>query len=683
MIWPLDKVAARDKSTVSAIQEYEEHFQQNLPVLNYPFFGRAEDLKKLEEQVVNNSARIVNINGPPAFGKSTLAIKLGELLRAEHQNTIKIIKYVDTETTRPSEYLCSETNGKNGWDQYSSRISEKAIIAHSDNYAVNADDRTSCQWSNQLKQRTVFILDNCEHILQGANKEAFYNFINSHLKRQNTKLTIIIVSQEKLFYTNDGFFALHIAELSTFESRAMLKYYLPKLSNKKADKLSVAVGHCPLALKVAAKLLQERGIDNFRILLKDLNDHSVRTLSSKVTIGEEKFRTIMDVAYMHLDKQTKKCSRLLSLFPGTTNSEMAKHILGSVVDLACIDDVVRKSFIEEIFIGEETRYSMHKLIRDFLREHHPVHKMSRNRHVFDRKFVAYYSNYLKESFKHLFGSKDDFKLNDKEDYILKSLETHNMLYYQNIAFHELKTDNERLEVLSDLAIAAGFLIQEDLVDPRVKLTMFSKTYVLYENKSIFTRLCESSSDQICANILWKVFDTLVAQECSQLNSNEESCESLFSCSNLGPFRYNEMLSLIQNKMINDSEGIRSIKLLKKLEKEIAKCGLNFMVIGFIILFIIFLVIFCSNLFLLMIHDLKRTAMGPQYNHYVALRRAQMCTLKNILFTVTNLIFSTICLSVFMYLFGEQVKSVELWVLKVLSYLSSFFESSKRNYTDVQ
>ena len=133
----------------------------------------------------------------------------------------------------------------------------------------------------------------------------------------------IIVSQERLLFINDGFFSLHVRELPLLDSQALLKHYVPNLSNKEASKLSTAVGHYPLALKVIGKLLQMKGIQYLNVLMKDLlSDKSAEVVSNRVSSDEERFKTIMDAAFKRLDEQTKLCSRYLSLFPGSTHYGM-------------------------------------------------------------------------------------------------------------------------------------------------------------------------------------------------------------------------------------------------------------------------------------------------------------------------------------------------------------------------
>lgn len=544
------------------LQEYRESIQQNLPKMSEPFIGRADYLRTLIKHTLRNSIRVTNINGPPAFGKSRLAIRLGEMLLEKHTDIIKIVRYVDTETASQSEYICSKSKMEG-----SPSMKSLTNVKEPQESTTSSNDMSLCQWIRELKQRSILILDNCDHILHN-DYEHFTNIINDHLNEHNTTLTIVIVSQEKLFFTSTSFFALHIKELSAEDSRAMLKYYVPIINDEQADQLSIAVGQCPLALKVVGRLLQERGIDNFGSLLKDLNDQPVRILSNKVTIEEEKFRTVMDIAYKHLDKRTQTCSRLFSQFPGPTSYKMEETVLGSVVDIECVDDVIRKSLIEEIYIGDETRHSMHKLIRKYLDE------MVEYKYWegFRRKFIDFYSNYLMQLLKRQYGQSE--KLNDKEDFTIKYLERLNIDHFQTV-LSEIK--NDPLEV--DKVLAVSYLIQEDLLnsDPFVAGRILFAAHNSYKELSMFKTVCTYSSDVICARILWKVFVDIGASKCANIVRTKDFCDSLLDCKNLTALKHQNTFDLIQKAVITDynytSDNLQML-FFEKLTENFHECELS-------------------------------------------------------------------------------------------------------------
>ena len=55
----------------------QENIFSDLPMLNGPFVGRENQVNEIVRYLKSESVNIVSIYGPPAFGKSTLAIHVG------------------------------------------------------------------------------------------------------------------------------------------------------------------------------------------------------------------------------------------------------------------------------------------------------------------------------------------------------------------------------------------------------------------------------------------------------------------------------------------------------------------------------------------------------------------------------------------------------------------------------
>ena len=549
------------------LQVYAKIVQQNLPEFIDPFFGRVDDLVYLEKLIIFSGARIINICGPPAFGKSTLAIKLGKELLIKYSEHIPTVRYVDIETTRPLWYLCTES--EEGVARRS-LIANGSLITSNDAdlpYYNSNNDLCFCQWLKATKERIVLILDNCELILCGKNREHFLNLIHKCFLLQKTNAVIILVSQQRLFMPVYGFFRFHIKELSLLDSRELLKHYVPNLSDEKADELSTAVGQCPLALKVTGKLLQLKGIDYLKILMRDLGEKLVDTVSRRVSRAEESFRKIMDAAYTNLEIETRLCSQFLSLFPGSTGYEMEKHIMKAVVNVSCIEDVVRRSFIEEILVGDEIRHSMHKLIHDYIREGQLMELGAMR--LFNKSFISYYSRYLIQTMKHLYGLENE-PLNDKESYTFNYLEIHNIEHFAIVATSTAYLKDKLLK--TSIAIAFGLMIEENLMGSITEEALFL-IYHLYNDSHVFSKLCATSSERVCASILWKTFINLADPECigSPSALEKEECSKYFDCPDLHPFNYGRTFKLIQEQVKEKSSGNHEEFVLNKVEKIIYSC----------------------------------------------------------------------------------------------------------------
>ena len=560
-----------------ALEQYKSIPQQNLPTTNSPFFGRRNHLRDLKEYILSNSAQVININGPPAFGKSRLAIELGHDLRKHHTDHIRTIRYVDTETTRNTWYLCSPILGTKQNKEHTLTSQLHALSHRLPNRAAAYDSRdelsTLCDWSSSLKERTVLILDNCDHILRSNKRERFLDVIQMHFS--NSMISLIITSQEKLFFLDDNFVSVSLSELSPSDSRAMLQHYAVNLTTTEADELASAVGHCPLALNIAAKLLLERGVGHLNALLEELKERVVDTISAKPTRNKEKFRVIMDIAYKLMDTQTQKCTRFLSLFQGAIASDIEKQIIDSFTNSSCIKDVIRISFIDEVFVNGKPRHKMHKLIRDYFKSVYPMNSDSRKQYVFNTSFINHYSDYLIGMMKQLYNNAF---LTDEQFYTFVHLETHNLEQFENIVL--FTTKNDKLKVKSSIAL--GLLIQENITNTFVvHQETLLETYSSYKNVSVFASLCKISSSKVCAQILWRIITNLSLPECISHNvkltnyfnflyqlispsltwfDDDTFCSSLYKCANMEAFQYEDTLQkiFVYNLNTHDEELLYDI-----------------------------------------------------------------------------------------------------------------------------
>ena len=279
---------------------YEQH---NLPRIG-SFFGRERELNELQNRILSNTARVININGPPGFGKSKLAVQLGHELVKHHSDVISKVLYIDTERARKSKYLCSpsEFMQKEKFIPMPGMHPLFSDLLKADVSNTQLEFKTLCDWSIRLTHRVVLILDNCDHILHGRDRKRFLDMIQWHFPI--SKINLVVTSQERLFFLDVGYFSATLRKLSLKDSRAMLQHYVP-LTADEADALATVAGHCPLALLVAAKLLSVRGLSHLESLIHQFEERVVDTLSDPVSRNSEKFNVIMDKAYNQMNDQTQ------------------------------------------------------------------------------------------------------------------------------------------------------------------------------------------------------------------------------------------------------------------------------------------------------------------------------------------------------------------------------------------
>ena len=337
---------------------------------------------------------------------------------------------------------------------------------------------------------------------------------------------------KQLFFLEDGFYSIHLEALSPTDSQAMLMHYVQNLTTAQANELHTVVGGCPLALKVVANLLRKgKGL---QWLLANLKQNVTFTLSKKSTREEDQLHRVIDIAFKnYMDRQSRKCAHILSLFPGSVSEEMVNSVLSEIVDLdpLCIENVTRLSFLEEFSIEELQRFSIHTVIQGYLQS---VHVIQSDIKAFNSSFLSFYSDYLtiamKQSYMYAHAN-----VSDEDSYLLNDLESHNMNEFVPIL---LSTDIDK-ELTLYSAIALGLLIHENRIPDAYNDEVLLKAQNLYSRSLIFNSLCAYSSKEVCTSIFWNSFSFVEIQnECNSYFSyisnfffTQPICSQLYNCSN--------------------------------------------------------------------------------------------------------------------------------------------------------
>ena len=240
---------------------------------------------------------------------------------------------------------------------------------------------------------------------------------------------------------------------------------------------------------------------------------------------------MIDIAFKnYMDHQSRKCARILSLFPGSVSEEMVNSVLSEIVDLdpLCIENVTRLSFLEEFSIEELQRFSIHTVIQGYLQS---VHVIQSDIKAFNVSFLSFYSNYLTIAMKQRYMYAHP-NASDKDNYLLNDLESHNMNEFVPMLLYT-DIDEENLTLYS--AIALGFLIHEKRIPDTYDYEVMLKAYYLYSNSSIFDSLCAYSSKEVCTSIFSKSFSVLGCNSYFSYISNfffsHPICFQLYNCSN--------------------------------------------------------------------------------------------------------------------------------------------------------
>ena len=172
--------------------------------------------------------------------------------------------------------------------------------------------------------------------------------------------------------------------------------------------------------------------------------------------------------------------------------------------------------------------------------------------------------------KHLYGSDNiEPSVSEKESYTLHYLEVHNIEYFAKTAMSIASLKDGLLK--RDTAIAFGFLIHENSIGVMSEDISF-QTYLSYKDVHTFETLCVSSSEAVCASIVWKAFVNFVDPECIGSLSLQEKgkCSKHLNCSDLDPLKYGKTFAIIQEQVRQKSNSHQEV-ILSKVDETMYYC----------------------------------------------------------------------------------------------------------------
>ena len=521
---------------------HERHTIHDLPLPPEPFVGRDADVNKLTTELLTGSAHIVNINGPPAYGKSTLAIHVGHKVFTSGINVryIDVIEhYIFLQDDHHHPDLFQDDSAVDqyrnfGVNQYYDQEKHKTK-SRDEIYSVFAIELQ--KWAKTVKTPTVLILDNCDNLLQSSDKRKFIYSVKTIIKLAHYKLKVIITSQKHVRFLDD-FLRYQIAELSPPMSIKLLRKKYPLLltaaSNETIFRMVSAAGHCPLALKVIGSLLNESRT-SISVLLDELERRPIPVISDSFE-EVDRFEYLMSVAYQYLSGDTKECGHYLSFFPGSFELTAGKHILkqiNSTYDINCINGLIRQSLLDEFLYGPNLtmsiiRLRMYRLVREYFGQSHFATngQLAIKMDIFFESYRTYYSHYIVR-----YSNSSNYKSpNEIEEYRFLS-DSHNFLLLFNILTTSSVNSASEVTALC-FGLRRGYLISMS------NTSIVKIVYRLLQNLEYYEAVCDSITLTECSKFYIDILNILHNAYCSEWNCSVipilwtmEECE-IFKCSHV-------------------------------------------------------------------------------------------------------------------------------------------------------
>ena len=348
------------------------------------FVGREEDIRNITRYLDfdHSTIQVVHIVGPPGFGKSTLAKKIGHIFLRKRVK----VHYVDIRAVTDMDGLAE-------------RI--MLSIIDSPKYKVtfyNLEEWISKQYSN-----TLLILDNCDEMFE-ASKEEFLHSIKKLTVLSSVKY--LLTSQR--WIADIGNFRLHqIYNLSSEAASQLLGKLAPSLTEDQKIQIAELTGNVPLALEVLGAIFNFPNAPTVEEVIKCLKEDPMDTLSPYELPEYSTVYVSINLAYSYLSPELKELCLNLSYFPGSFEKRSPSFIFDLLLGYGLpkfihlfdhrdtqLDMLVRRSLLHVQSINyPEKRYHFHQLIRSFFL-HIQDQKMVSLQQNFESRFQLYFGNIL-------------------------------------------------------------------------------------------------------------------------------------------------------------------------------------------------------------------------------------------------------------------------------------------------
>ena len=329
---------------IKPISQLESYF----PDIQEPMFGRSQELQEVVEIIEGGTFPVVLITGGPGFGKTTLAIAVAhELVKSDDMRKVLFCRLLSKKTFNEVAIEMIHSCGKS--------------YAQPPEYP----DQWLKDWSRQIQMQVTFVLDNADDILESKQRSSFLDILCEMAQLSEKKLTFVITSREQFQARDLLSKEVVLPSLSTDQAKKVL---ISRVSDKdigenlsRTEEIVKLCGRVPLALCIVGSLLSDYTEER---LVNDLEKEPMKLLDD----GNESIERVIETSFDLLSKDKQDTLVLMSIFPGSFDSEAAVAVISKTcsksgtLPVSVLRCLKRSSLVEQ---PSSRRYQLHPLIRAF------------------------------------------------------------------------------------------------------------------------------------------------------------------------------------------------------------------------------------------------------------------------------------------------------------------------------
>jgi predicted ATPase/DNA-binding SARP family transcriptional activator len=305
-----------------------------LPVALTPLLGRARELAETEALLGNT--RLLTVTGAGGSGKTRMALELAHRVRAKYDD----VAWVDLAPLTDPELIAQQMLTSLGIRELPTQDVTQVVI-------------------DTIRDRaTLFVLDNCEHVVDAAAMTA------EEVLRSCPNTKIIATSRQPLGIPGEQTWLVpplsqeDAVQLFTERARAVAPAFQP---TPVVAQICRRLDGIPLAIELAAARAKVLTVDQIAARL----NHAFLLLStgSRTLPRHRTIRETIDWSYRLLSEDEQALLRRLGIFGGSFSLDAAEAICGEDV-LTLLSALVDKSLV----LFENDRYRLLDTVRQFAEE---------------------------------------------------------------------------------------------------------------------------------------------------------------------------------------------------------------------------------------------------------------------------------------------------------------------------